>query len=239
MADQNIQTQQNTTVQQNTQKSVNFKKLKEAIRREVEKKILKELGVSSLEEAKAKLGGKPQKQKPEKQKSEPSDDFDLTQLEYEIKMELIDAGVKKEDLDYAVWRFANLIAGKSEEEIKQLELKDFVKTLPDYVFKAGKNPFGEGSEIKDTKTEIKVEQKPVAGEQAQAPSGEGAKLETKPEDLGKSEGDSQKQFVTTGAPAPQGEVKPKQSVPRNFADLSVPRTEVEKRWREIMLQFSK
>jgi hypothetical protein len=231
---------QNTQAQQNTQKPTNFKKLKEAIRREVEKKILKELGVSSLEEAKTKLSVKPQKQKPEKQKSEPSDNFDLTQIEYEIKMELIDAGVKKEDLDYAVWRFANLIAGKSEEEIKQLELKDFVKTLPDYVFKGGKNPFGEGSDIKDTKTEVKVEQKPVAGEQAQvAPSGEGAKLETKPEDLGKSGGDSQKQFVTTGAPAPQGEIKPKQSVPRNFADLSVPRTEVEKRWREIMLQFSK
>jgi hypothetical protein len=57
--------------------------------------------------------------------------------------------------------------------------------------------------------------------------------------MGKPEGDSQKQFVTTGAPAPQGEVKPKQSATRNYADLSVPRTEVEKRWREIMLQFSK
>jgi hypothetical protein len=237
---QNTQVQNQTQVSQtqNTQsfqpqKPTNFKKLKEALRKEVERKILKELGVSSLEEAKMKISGKTQKQEKQKQKTDSSDEFDFSQLEYEIKMELMDAGVKKEDLDYAVWKFANLITGKSEEEIKQLELKDFIKTLPNYVFKTGKNPSVEGSNIT-------VEQQSATGGQTQStPSGEGAKLETKPEDVGKSEGDNQKQFVTTGAPAPQDGAKPKQTAGRNFADLSVPHTEVEKRWREIMTQFSK
>jgi hypothetical protein len=211
--------------------NTNIKALKEALRREAERKILKELGVSSLDEAKAKLAGKTQKQTNKQAKQSASDDADLTRLEYEVRMELLDAGVKKEDLDYAVWRFVNLLAGKSEDEIKKLEISDFVKTLPDYVFKAGKNPFGEGSNI---------DSKPAAGGQAQnAPAGEGAKVEAKPEGVGKPEGESQKQFVTTGAPAPQGEAKPQQGAPRNYADLSIPRSEVEKRWREIMTQFAK
>jgi hypothetical protein len=215
------------------QKSINVKQLKEALRREIERKILRELGVSSLDEAKAKLAGKMQKQnnKQAKQGTDTGNDADLTRLEYEVRMELLDAGVRKEDLDYAVWRFVNLLAGKSEDEIKKIEISDFVKTLPDYVFKAGKNPFGEGSNIAD---------KPVAGGQARnAPAGEGAKVEAKPEGVGKPEGESQKQFATTGAPAPHGEAKPQQGAPRNYADLSIPRAEVEKRWREIMMQFAK
>jgi hypothetical protein len=212
--------------------NVNIRALKEALRKEAERRILKELGVSSLDEAKAKIAGKVQKQNNKQAKqSTNTNDADLTHLEYEVRMELLDAGVKKEDLDYAVWRFVNLLAGKSEDEIKKIEISDFVKTLPDYVFKAGKNPFGDGSN---------TDQKSATGGQAQvAPSGEGAKTEAKPEGVGKPEGESQKQFATTGAPAPQGEAKPQQGAPRTYADLSIPRSEVDKRWREIMAQFAK
>jgi len=184
---------------------------------EAVKSMLEMFGCKTAEELQAKIAKQEAAPKSEPVAPAPNaegpSELDQFQFEARLREDLLDAGIKRSALDYAVDQFKARLRTMDDKSLETFDVKDYVastaKDTP-FLFADGRLPADPAAPTKKPDSAPEPEKKTEVAAPAEPP---------KP--------------ATTGTVTPPGQPAPVPTQAKNYADPKVPKADVDARLRQL------